>query len=70
MDEVYSSTGSSVIPAARVRVSEESIPIGAPRGGDAQREPKVQLVREGGVIREIDVICSCGEVIRIRCDYG
>lgn len=59
-----------MVPAARVRVSGESVPIGTPRPGESRGEPKIQLVREGGVIRAIEVICACGELIRIRCEYS
>jgi hypothetical protein len=63
-----------VVTADRVTVSEDAVRIGAPRpghgGGEDHGEPKVQLIREDGVIRAIDVTCKCGERIRIRCDYS
>jgi hypothetical protein len=60
-----------VVTADRVTVSAEVVRIGAPRAADdAPGEPKVQLVREDGVIRAIDVTCTCGERVRIRCDYS
>lgn len=61
--------GAIVVSAERVKISGDSIRIGLPRLGERHGEPKVQLVREDGVIRAIDVTCSCGEKIRIRCDY-
>jgi hypothetical protein len=70
MDESQTESGSLVVPAKRVRVSDETVSIGVPRAGETRSEPKIQLVREGGVIRAIEVICSCGELIRIRCDYS
>jgi hypothetical protein len=60
----------AVVPADRVKVAPDVVPIGAPRPGEARGEPRIQLVREDGVIRAIDVHCSCGEWIRIRCDYS
>ena len=59
-----------VVAADRVTVSDAAVRIGAPRPGEEHGEPKVQLVREDGVIRAIDVVCRCGERIRIRCDYA
>jgi hypothetical protein len=70
MDEGQTGSGGLVVPAAQVRVSDEAVPIGAPSRGESVGEPKIQLVREGGVIRAIEVICSCGELIRIRCEYS
>jgi hypothetical protein len=63
-------SGSLLVPANRVRNSEESVSIGVPRAGESRGEPKIQLVREGGVIKAIEVVCACGELIRIRCDYS
>lgn len=68
--ETHVETGSLVVPANRVRVTDEAVVIGVPRSNETRGEPKIQLVREGGVIRAIEVICSCGELIRIRCDYS
>jgi hypothetical protein len=70
MDEGLTASTALIVPADRVRVSGEAVPIGAPRRVESRGEPKIQLVREGGVIRAIEVICSCGELIRIRCDYN
>jgi hypothetical protein len=62
--------GGPIVAGDRVVVSAEAVRVGpasapAPRPG----EPAVQLVREDGVIRAIDVTCACGERIRIRCEY-
>jgi hypothetical protein len=64
--------GGQLVPAEQVRVSDEAVPIGAPQPARSQArgEPKIQLVRDGGVIRAIEVICSCGELIRIKCEYS
>lgn len=72
MYEEQSGPGSHIVPAECVRISDEPVQIGAPlrERGESSGEPKIQLVREGGVIRAIEVICACGELIRIRCDYS
>lgn len=68
MDQVrYGAAGRAVVPADCVRLSAEAVRVGAP--GPVGREPTVQLVREDGVVRAIDVTCSCGERIRVRCEY-
>jgi hypothetical protein len=59
----------SVVTAARVRVSDGPVRVGAPVVQLAHGEPKVQLIREDGAVRAIEVTCGCGEKIRIRCDY-
>ncbi len=69
MDKGRAGTGGPVVRAAHVRVSEEVIPIGAPALEGAAGGPTVRIVREGDVIQMLEVVCSCGERIRIRCDY-
>lgn len=61
--------GSRVVPAARVRVSGEAVRIGPARPA-GEPEPQIQIVREGDVIQMIQVVCTCGEQICIRCDYA
>lgn len=61
--------GGAVVRAARVSVSGEAVRIGAPARASAPGEPVVELVREGDVIQAIEITCSCGERINIRCDY-
>lgn len=60
----------AVVLATRIRVSDHSVRVGAPAALRAHGEPKIQLVREDGVVRAIDVTCGCGETVRIRCDYS
>jgi hypothetical protein len=31
--------------------------------------PQIELIREGDVIRAIEVTCTCGEKIRLHCEY-
>ena len=65
-----SQTGSRpIISAQRVRIAADVIRVVAPKAEGTPEEPRIQLVREAGVIRAIDVTCSCGEKIRIVCEY-
>jgi hypothetical protein len=60
----------SVVTSARIRVADDPVRVGAPVVTLAHGEPKIQVVREDGVVRAIDVTCGCGEKVRIRCDYS
>ena len=60
--------GGLVVAGARVRVSGEAVRVGPVRAAD-EPAPKVQVVRDGDVIQTIQVVCTCGERICIRCDY-
>jgi len=64
-----SESSEPIVVGQRVKVSGESVRVGAPIHAGHGHEPKIQLIREEGVIRAIDVTCSCGEKIRIRCEY-
>lgn len=68
MDEGPPAAGSLVVPAARVRVSGEAVRIGPPRPVGTP-EPKIQVFHENDAIRMIQVVCTCGERICIRCEY-
>lgn len=59
-----------VVAANRVRVADEAVRVGQPQPADHPTAPKIHLVREDGVVRAIDVVCSCGERIRILCEYS
>jgi hypothetical protein len=60
----------AVIPASRVNRAGQPRCVGAVESEDKPGAgPLVELVREDGVIRAIDVTCSCGERIRLRCTY-
>jgi hypothetical protein len=69
MDGDQAVTGSPVVRAGRVQVSEEVVRIGAPPSEEKPGEPTVRIVREGDAVQALEVTCSCGERIRIRCEY-
>ena len=58
----------AVITAEHVHVTDEPARVGRPQGS-TKRELQVELIREGDIVRAIDITCSCGERIRLRCDY-
>ena len=58
----------SVVPGRHVRLSEQTVPVAAGRHGHPS-QPVIQLVRDGDVVRAIDITCGCGQRIRVRCLY-
>ena len=58
----------TLVPQRQVRVADESSPVRIP-AGCSTREPRLEFHRDGNAIRAIDVICGCGETIRIVCEY-
>jgi hypothetical protein len=68
MDEGPPTAARQIVPAARVRVSADAVRVGPPRPA-AGPEPKVQVFHEGDAVRVIQIVCTCGERICIRCDY-
>lgn len=58
----------AIVPSHRVVQTNEVARVGSSHvHGGAQ--PTVELIREGDVVKAIDVTCSCGEKIRIWCSY-
>lgn len=62
-----SSTRGRVIRGSAVQNSGTSS-IAIPAGAD-HRKTEVHLIREGEIVREIEVTCSCGEILRLHCQY-
>jgi hypothetical protein len=56
----------AVIPASAVRAAGVAA---SPGQREEATGPRVELVRENGVVRAIDVTCGCGERFRIVCEY-
>ena len=57
-----------VVPAECVRMTGETARVAAHLRG-ATCEPLVELIRDGDTVRAIDVTCTCGRRIRLRCVY-
>jgi hypothetical protein len=63
-----------VVPGRKVLIVDgpAAVVIAPPRLHAAHAPvvaPRIELVREGDVIRAIEVTCSCGEKIRLHCVY-
>ncbi len=60
--------GSPILSGDQIRVSTQPRVI-AERPHSQHSKPKVTFKREGDVIKEIHVLCGCGEEIVLECDY-
>ena len=36
---------------------------------EAKKESRVRLIKDGDVVKTIEIRCACGEVIRLDCEY-
>ncbi len=45
-----------------------AIPVG-PHSEGASHTPRIDVVRQGGVVQALDITCSCGCQLRILCEY-
>ena len=59
----------SIVRSEQVRLTSEVTLVGKPPVTHEKPEPKVEIIREGNFIRAVEVLCSCGERIRLRFDY-
>jgi hypothetical protein len=60
----------TVITANRIRMIDDPALVGSIRPIFPRVEPDVRLIREDGVIRAFEVVCGCGEKVRVKCDYS
>jgi hypothetical protein len=67
-DDPPAADSTSVVHSGCVKLSGEAVRVGAPVA-PPKPEPRIELVREDGVIRAIDITCGCGEKIRVVCEY-
>lgn len=58
----------TVVRGTSVRVSNDSARICIP-GQEPPAEPRVEIIRNGDVIQAIDIVCGCGQHIRLHCLY-
>lgn len=63
-----------IVPGRLVQVTGELVHVNVPQEEadgppPSSEEPQVSLIREGDVIQGIEVTCTCGRKIRLRCIY-
>lgn len=56
-----------LVSGTNVRLSDVPARVGAP--DQTPPEPAIELVRTGEVVRAIDIVCGCGQHIRVHCLY-
>lgn len=61
--------GHRFIPGARVRVASEQVRVSMPFRDHPLAEPQIILIREGDAVKAIEVVCKCGERIRMNCVF-
>jgi hypothetical protein len=61
------STG-NVVPAGQVHWHEAPRRVCTRAPGEAA-EPKIIVIKEGDAVQAIEIICTCGERIRLNCIY-
>ena len=58
--------GQPLLPGAHVHVSSDTAHVAVgPQPGKAH----LQLIQENGIVKAIEVTCSCGERILLHCEY-
>lgn len=57
-----------IVPGSRVRQSAEVAPVGVPQPAEPEA-PTVELIKDGDLVRAIDVTCRCGHKMRVWCAY-
>lgn len=71
-DSLVSSRRRLVVPGPCVEITGHSVAV--PSGGGAPLrkptgQPTVQLIRDGDVVRAVEIVCGCGQKIRLKCVY-
>lgn len=67
-DKFVRDASAAILPGHRVVQTTEVARIGGAHSHPTGQH-KVELIREGDVVKAIDVTCSCGETMRIWCSY-
>ncbi|MGH7169586.1 MAG: hypothetical protein ACRELG_04825 [Gemmataceae bacterium] len=58
----------TVVRGTCVHVSGDPARVGIP-GQEPATEPRIEIIRSGDVIQAIDILCGCGQHIRLHCHY-
>jgi hypothetical protein len=62
----------NIIPAQQIHFAKPAEKKAAPVETTptvANHQPQVTLIKDGDVVRAIEVLCSCGEVLWLDCKY-
>ncbi len=58
----------TVVSGTCVHVSADRTRVHIP-GQEPAVEPRIEIIRSGDVIQAIDIVCGCGQHIRLQCLY-
>lgn len=58
----------ALVPKHRVHVASERTRIGRP-ADTKPAEPEIILIRNGETVEAIEVVCTCGQRIRMKCVF-
>lgn len=58
----------NIFAGDRVKVEPVARPIAVPSTNEHE-EMQVQVIREGSVVKAIEITCSCGQQLRLDCQY-
>lgn len=64
------SSVASLVPASQVLLSSESCRIAVPGDATETKGPRIEMIREGGTLRGVTVVCGCGERMRLTFEVG
>lgn len=67
MEQTEAGANHGLVPGHRVRVGKDRTRVGP--GHEPETEPQIILVRDGDAIQAIEVVCTCGQRIRLKCVY-
>lgn len=59
----------AVVGGRHVCLADQPAAVGKPRPATAKAEPTVEVIRDGTLVRAVEIVCPCGERIRVRFDY-
>lgn len=64
----------NVIDAQHVHIAQATPPSAVVDGvttfvADDGKGPRITLLREGDKVQTIEIHCTCGEIIRLDCEY-
>jgi hypothetical protein len=68
MDTTGQNETSRIVPQHRVHMKHDYTRVAVP-GQDQANEPQITLIRDGDTVKAIEVICTCGQRIRLNCVF-
>lgn len=67
METLKKDSAHGLVPSHCVRLAQERMLLSPPGHDDS--EPQIILIRDGDVVRAIEVVCTCGKRVRMNCVF-